>query len=593
MEGESRIPGGARALVATIVVALVIGVAAAVSPVGALVAAAGLAAVGLLSLGRAMVPLFQVSLVTILVGYSFLGRGVAHLGVPPIYMGEVVLGIGLIAILVSIDRSRLRIVHVAILAFAAWGAIRTVPYIGTYGIDALRDAVTWGYAVFAVAVSLTVRPEHFETIIRIYRRLIPIFVFWVPVAAVLSIGFSDLLPRAPGSEVPIVFFKGGDMGVQLAGVGAFMILGLGGGQAVGLRDFVIWTGWLLSVVTAGAVNRGGLLAASMVATTVLFLRSTARWFLVVFVGLFLVAVVGLADPQIDLGFSRRISLDQIVANVTSIFDSHSNEGLEGTKTWRLRWWNTIIGYTIDGPHFWDGKGYGINLADDDGFQLLADHSLRAPHNGHIEILARSGVPGPHALDPPQRRLRPDAAAGRRPGPGGGPPTMGRDRRLDLRLLAGRPGQRRVRRLPPGAPGRDLVLVDDGARHRGRDRDRQPRHGIVAARTGRFSRRRPERTASRSDEPGRPAQDLEHEPGHDRHVPAPEPAWLPEQPVEPLEAVGLHPARRLRERAGVDVERRADAQQRRRARAAPTWAAIQRSCLGVLKARPRRARRRRR
>lgn len=41
----------------------------------------------------------------------------------------------------------------------------------------------------------------------------------------------------------------------------------------------------------------------------------------------------------------------------------------------------------------DGKGYGINLADDDGFQLLADHSLRAPHNGHIEILARSGVPG--------------------------------------------------------------------------------------------------------------------------------------------------------------------------------------------------------
>ena len=393
MEGESTIPGGARALVATIVVALVIGVAAAVSPVGALVVAAGLAAIGLVSLGRAMVPLFQVSLVAILAGYSFLGRGVAHLGVPPIYIGEVVLGIGLIAILVSIDRSRLRIVHVAILAFAAWGAIRTVPYIGTYGIDALRDAVTWGYAVFAVAVSLTVRPEHFEAIIRIYRRLIPIFVFWVPIAAVLSIGFSDLLPRAPGSEVPIVFFKGGDMGVQLAGVGAFMILGLGGGQSVGLRDFVIWSGWLLSVVTAGAVNRGGLLAASMVATTVLFLRSTARWFLVVFVGLFLVAVVGLADPQIDLGFSRRISLDQIVANVTSIFDSHSDEGLEGTKTWRLRWWNTIIGYTIDGPHFWDGKGYGINLADDDGFQLLADHSLRAPHNGHIEILARSGVPG--------------------------------------------------------------------------------------------------------------------------------------------------------------------------------------------------------
>ena len=33
------------------------------------------------------------------------------------------------------------------------------------------------------------------------------------------------------------------------------------------------------------------------------------------------------------------------------------------------------------------------LADDDGFQPTADGSLRAPHNGHFEILARMGVPG--------------------------------------------------------------------------------------------------------------------------------------------------------------------------------------------------------
>jgi O-antigen ligase/polysaccharide polymerase Wzy-like membrane protein len=374
-------------------VAIAIGVLAAVSELWVLVAATVVVAIGLLSLGPAMVPVFQVCLAAILAGYAFLGRGVAHLGVPPLYVGEAVLGIGLIAIAVSVDRARWRPAHVAILAFAAWGAIRTIPYIGTYGIDALRDAVTWGYAVFAIAVSLTVRAEHFDVIVRLYRRLVPIFVFWVPIAAVVSVVFADALPRAPGSEVPIVVFKGGDMGVHLAGVGAFMILGLGGGTAVGLRDIVIWAGWLLSVVTAGAVNRGGLLAASMVATTVLFIRATSRWFVVVFVGLFLVAIVGLADPQIDLGFSRRISLDQIVANVGSIFDSHAEEGLQGTKTWRLRWWNTIIAYTVEGPYFWTGKGYGINLADDDGFQLLADHSLRAPHNGHIEILARSGVPG--------------------------------------------------------------------------------------------------------------------------------------------------------------------------------------------------------
>ena len=32
-------------------------------------------------------------------------------------------------------------------------------------------------------------------------------------------------------------------------------------------------------------------------------------------------------------------------------------------------------------------------ANDDGFQPLADESLRAPHNAHLEILAREGVPG--------------------------------------------------------------------------------------------------------------------------------------------------------------------------------------------------------
>src|SRR5207249_3389698 len=34
-----------------------------------------------------------------------------------------------------------------------------------------------------------------------------------------------------------------------------------------------------------------------------------------------------------------------------------------------------------------------NLADDDGYQVTADGSLRSPHNGHLTILAREGVPG--------------------------------------------------------------------------------------------------------------------------------------------------------------------------------------------------------
>lgn len=65
----------------------------------------------------------------------------------------------------------------------------------------------------------------------------------------------------------------------------------------------------------------------------------------------------------------------------------------GTFRWRLYWWETIIDYTIKGPYFWLGKGYGINLADSDGFQVTRDHSLRSPHNATMNFLARSGWPG--------------------------------------------------------------------------------------------------------------------------------------------------------------------------------------------------------
>jgi O-antigen ligase len=47
--------------------------------------------------------------------------------------------------------------------------------------------------------------------------------------------------------------------------------------------------------------------------------------------------------------------------------------------------------TIAGEHFWAGKGYGINLATEQGYQ--DESGLRSPHNVHMTILARSGVPG--------------------------------------------------------------------------------------------------------------------------------------------------------------------------------------------------------
>jgi O-antigen ligase len=104
-------------------------------------------------------------------------------------------------------------------------------------------------------------------------------------------------------------------------------------------------------------------------------------------------VIIAADPKIELGQDRTLSMTQLRDDLTSIFSVAPTSSLQGTKDFRLAWWSYIVSYTVDGPYFWTGKGFGVNLADDDHFQVTADDSLRSPHNSHMTVLARMGVPG--------------------------------------------------------------------------------------------------------------------------------------------------------------------------------------------------------
>ncbi|HEX3357997.1 MAG TPA: O-antigen ligase family protein, partial [Tepidisphaeraceae bacterium] len=140
---------------------------------------------------------------------------------------------------------------------------------------------------------------------------------------------------------------------------------------------------------------GGLMA-FMFVMAVCFLmrpRSIVPWRMFSMIGamMFILAVTGISI-DINGGKDRTISFSQVVENVSSILGSSKATGLDATKEWRKNWWNDIIGYTVHGPYFWGGKGFGINLADDDGYQVEADASLRSPHSIHFSMLARGGVP---------------------------------------------------------------------------------------------------------------------------------------------------------------------------------------------------------
>lgn len=383
-----------------LLVMLALSLAAVLGTLSALSPVAGLAAVGiagvffLLTLGGRLPVLFLLVLAFLLTGYAFLSKGFAYLGVPPFYVGEAVLALAVLTIIATLPRLRLSTLHWLLFAFMAWGAVRTIPSISREGIVALRDGVVWGYGVFAVAVSAAATADRFPHIVAWYRRLIPLFLLWVPVAAVLFLGFRSSLPTVPGTTVPIVWFNSGDVSVHLAGAGAFLLLGLFAVRAAGpLLEGFLWLAWFVAVGIVGAITRGGLLAVLLGMGTAFLLHPSRRWLPALVAAALFVSLLGLLNPELHLERGRTLSLRQITENIVSVIAGSETGDLEANKDWRLRWWKKIISYTFGGPYFWTGKGFGVNLADVDGFQLFPDHRLRAPHNTHLTVLARSGVPG--------------------------------------------------------------------------------------------------------------------------------------------------------------------------------------------------------
>jgi hypothetical protein len=110
-------------------------------------------------------------------------------------------------------------------------------------------------------------------------------------------------------------------------------------------------------------------------------------------------IIDLSMPTGIDATDRELSARQLVDNFKSIFGETGSAadpgGLAATRNWRSEWWGTIFNYTFDGAYFWTGKGFGINLAINDGFLVgnLDAPLLRSPHNAHFTILARAGVPG--------------------------------------------------------------------------------------------------------------------------------------------------------------------------------------------------------
>lgn len=400
---------GASIGVAVVLIALAL--LALVAPVltfGGVIVLAGVTA--LVAVGDRLRAPYLSATAVLLAGYAYGGRVFSYLGYPPIFIGEVLLAAGLVVALGCGAWHRL--VHSgvawAVALFVLWGVARTVPFVSEMGIDALRDAVVWGYAAYAVVIALSLRRPDVERSLHGYRRL----AILLPAVVVCLFAITKALgPSAPSlpwaPEVSLATFKLGDVGVHLGGAAAFMLLGLGVPFRRAGTRVAWWGGWLLALALVAASSRGGFLSVVVAAGGAAFMGDVAARRTLSRVALAAVVIAALAvlypagtEDGAPVEGARQVSARQVLANVFSIVGSvgYGDAGggyvnLDETKSWRLDWWTDIVGYTVAGDYFWQGKGFGVNLAEDDGYQVSPELPLRSPHNIHMTVLARGGVPG--------------------------------------------------------------------------------------------------------------------------------------------------------------------------------------------------------
>lgn len=340
---------------------------------------------------------FATLLVASLAGYALMGKGYAYAGVSPLFITEGVLVLGLLAMLHSrcLVASFASLPMLLLACLMGLTVMRTVPFLGAHGVDALRDSVLVLYGLFAfVTVALLLeRPERVASALRFLQWFTGVFVFVAPAVFLLSI--MDLLaslPGWPGSGVPFLSIRSGEVAVHLSACAVMALLGL-------RKVTLAWTiALLLGIALIASLSRGGMLA--IVGPVMFAIVAASRWRLAGTLALYgglALAVLYLLDVSVPLQLAnqRDASVRQIVDNLISITGSADRGDLDDNKRWRLLWWEKIQDYTFSGPYYWTGKGFGINLAEADGYlgAQIDGPPLRSPHNSHMNILARIGVPG--------------------------------------------------------------------------------------------------------------------------------------------------------------------------------------------------------
>ena len=355
---------------------------------------------------------FTPALGLLLGGYLFFDKPFAYLHVPgtPVFVGEIVLAIGIAEVL----RIRSPWYHLLrsspilkiLLLFMALCVLRLAVDLPRYGIDAVRDSSIWYYGVFAflVAAAAISEPTFVPRLLRWYRRVLPWYFLWAPIAVALTEVEALATVYVPGSSTPINSFRYTDFAVQVAlGLG-FLWLGIDrmvGARPERSRDTLVSAVGLIALLAVSSQTRGGFLAALVTLAAVLAFLPSGRRRRIALSGtaglMVALTLVLMLDLRIQ-GDRRDVSVQQVVSNLSSLTGDQSSEDLSGTVEWRESFWQQVLDDLLSSRAWLTGLGFGQILPERYEVNPGSTNSetsapLRSVHNSHLTILARVGLPG--------------------------------------------------------------------------------------------------------------------------------------------------------------------------------------------------------
>lgn len=340
-------------------------------------------------------------------GYMFFGRVVAYLHVPgvPVYIGEVVLAVGLVELLAASAAMRHTVLRSGPLrvlaALLVFGLLRLAVDLPSGGLDAARDSAVIYYGLVAVLVAtvVRVRVDAAPRWVDLYERALPAYLIWAPISVLLHQRFSPVAPLVPDSLTPVTDVKVADVCAFCAIGIAYLWLRPDLGSTL-RRRWALWTSLgFVGLLMAGTQTRGGLLAGAVIlALTLAAAPDRARIFFTgTTVAVLVLGAAVLLDLRVTVGY-REISPSQLVENLASLAGEPENaelaDSFDQNVTWRTGFWADIIDDNLLGDDAATGQGFGPNLAQ--RYQLdtrYGEQGLRNAHNSHLSVLARLGVPG--------------------------------------------------------------------------------------------------------------------------------------------------------------------------------------------------------